>query len=266
MPKPHPAPDPALLDRLKSPIQSAPAAFAISSGWPGLDAWLGGGWPAGSLSELRGQGRSSLALAALRQALGQALPAAWVDGTGGFSPAAAGELLGRLDLVRPGSGTLARARDSREDVAHDALISAPAGQARSFRPLRGAAWRALQAADLLLRSRAHALLVLDMPPGSAPASAFFRLDRLARRARAAVLLLQDHRRSLAGSAAPRLYEVSLRPEPGVRLDPGVNAPWLVVRVLRHRGGPGEGELLLRPQAPCARSEGGWEAPGALSAR
>lgn len=253
MPKPHPAPDPALLDRLKSTIQPASAVFAISSGWPGLDAWLGGGWPGGSLSELRGQGRSSLALAALRQAAGQDLPSAWIDGTAGFDPAVAGELLGGLDLVRP-------------SLIHEASCSAPAGQLRSSPSLRGAARRALQAAELLLRSRAHALLVLDMPPGSAPASAFFRLDRLARRARAAVLLLQDHRRSLAGSAAPRLYEVSLRPEPGVRLDPGVNAPWLAVRVLRHRGGPGEGELLLRPQAPCARAESGWEAPGAPGAR
>ncbi|GJM20411.1 MAG: hypothetical protein DHS20C15_03260 [Planctomycetota bacterium] len=202
--------------------ESAYVEPSLPTGWLSLDACLAGGWPFGGLVELRGRGRSSLALGAVRQAQAAGVAAAWVDGGGGFCPATARLALERLDLLR---------------------VPASRSPARST--------QALRSADLLLRARAHALVVLDMPPGPAPPASFFRLERLARRARCAVLLLQDHRRCLAGSASPCLLEVNLQITPRAGIwDLGLDAPDLKLRLLRHRaasGARGNAELLLRAE-------------------
>jgi len=238
-------------------LESARAGPRLSTGWPALDAWLGGGWPLGGLVELRGRGRSSLALGAARQAQAAGLAVAWVDGGGGFCPATARLTLERLDLLRVPA--------SAPDVKHAARVETDVDAGAASRAARRPPARstlALRGADLLLRARAHALVVLDMPPGPAPAAAFFRLERLARRARCGLLLLQGHRRCLAGSASPCLLEVRLQLEPRAGLwDPGLAAPELEVRLLRQRaasGAHGHAALLLRaedfelPAAPAPR--------------
>ncbi len=71
------------------PVDPGPFLPPLRSGWPALDAALGGGWPGGELSELCGHGRSTLAQAAVRVAQAAGQPVAWVDGPGTFCPATA---------------------------------------------------------------------------------------------------------------------------------------------------------------------------------
>lgn len=167
----------------------------LPSGWAALDELLGGGWPLGKLAEIRGRGCTSLALGAVRQAqlqaeaqaqvppgrqagsrrragLGKAspsldLPVAWIDGSGSFCPATASVDPSRLTLIQ-----------------------APAPVQGPSRRRRAPTGPALFAADILLRSRAYALLILDLPPRRMPpTSAWFRLARLAAHAQTALLLL-----------------------------------------------------------------------------
>jgi hypothetical protein len=187
-----------------------------SSGHAGLDELLGGGWPAGVLTEVAGRGRTSLALRAVRCAQAAGQPVAWVDGGGSFCASTAGVDLEALTFVRPGvAGRRAEKRPPRNQV--------------------------LFAADILLRSRAFALVVLDMPQrggsgGGVVAGTWFRLARLARLADTRLMLLHDRGRCLAGSAASLALHVQLVPTP---CPPWADAPRpaLAVRVLRHRGRP-----------------------------
>jgi len=205
----------------------------LPSGWRDLDGVLGGGWPPGELTELVGHGRASLALAAVRQAQSAGQPAAWVDGPGGFCPATAGVDLARLTLVRPPLvRPLARARDAR-----DARDGGPEHRARR----RGPSSAALLAADLLLRSRAFGLLVLDLPlgegRGAPPAlAAWFRLARQASRAQSVLLLLGDAERPVAGSAAGLTLRAAWRHPAAATWEP-LPSPALEVTVLRRRGDP-----------------------------
>lgn len=239
----HPEPLPA--DSHTDPTPGAPGGLAMpscrplasnpsSSGLPlptgdaVLDELLGGGWPAGVLTEVAGRGRTSLALGAVRatQAAGQ--PVAWIDGTASFCPTTAGVDLQSLTFVRP--------------------VSQPG------RPKRSPRNQILFAADILLRSRAFALLVLDMPRRGALSGSWFRLARLARMADTRLLLLHDQGRSLAGSAAALSLHVRLLPAPCPPwADPP--CPGLAVRVLRHRDRPTsqQREALLGGQAvdPCS---------------
>ena len=185
---------------------------ALPSGWLALDAVLAdGGWPVGELIELLGHGRSSLALGAVRRCQAEGQPVAWVDGPGHFCPATADVDLSALTLVSPG------------EPRH--------------------ASRTLLAADLLLRSRAFGLLVLDLPSGRPPLAACFRLARQAGRAQTALLALTGGQRPLAGSAAA----LTLR----VRLAHADWQPWEVpaapdldVSVLRQRGMSGPARVRL----------------------
>ena len=209
MPNPAPRPPDAPLSQLPS-------------GWADLDRVLGGGWPPGELTELVGHGCASLALAAVRQAQSAGQPAAWVDGPGGFCPATAGVDLVRLTLVRP------------------PLAPPPAREVRKARR-RGPCSAALLAADLLLRSRAFGLLVLDLPlrdgRGTPPAlAAWFRLARQASRAQSVLLLLGDAERPVAGSAAGLTLRAAWR-HPAAAAWELLPPPALEVAVLRHRGDP-----------------------------
>jgi len=205
----------------------------LSSGWPALDELLGGGWPPGELTEIVGHGRASLGLAAVRQAQSAGQPAAWVDGSASFCPATAGVDLQALTLVRP-----------------PPALGRPERPPRSRR--RGPAARALLAADLLLRSRAFGLLVLDLPGGESggapPAlAAWFRLARQARRAQSVLLLLGDAERAVAGSAAGLTLRAAWRHPSAAAWEP-LPPPALEVAVLRRRGGPIERVVVL-PAAP-----------------
>lgn len=123
---------------------SAPRGAPIPTGWPAVDALLGGGLPAGRLAELvggRSSGKASLALraaAAVTTAPGPRL-AAWVDARRELYPpsaAALGVALERLLIVTPAATAPA--------ATVDALAVARAG-------------------EILAKSRAFALIVLDLP-------------------------------------------------------------------------------------------------------
>jgi hypothetical protein len=184
-----------------------PVAASLPTGWDALDRLLGGGWPGGALTELLGHGRCTLALSAVRQAQTAGQPVAWIDGTGTFCPPTAGVDLERLALVRPPRG----------------------GKARGEAPC----WLA---ADLLLRSRAFGLAVLDLPPCRASLAVSFRLARQAAAARTVLLLLSPEA-GVAGSAAGLLLHVRQRHVAAAwqrrALPP---PPALEVTLRRHRGG------------------------------
>lgn len=181
----------------------------------------GGGWPAGALVEICGRGGTSLALGAVRSAQRVGCPTAWVDGSHSFCPATADVDFERLNLVRPAlTGS----------ASPETGAGARSGRRRGR---RGRSTRPLFAADLLLRSRAFGLVVLDAPRGGTGAGPWFRLARLADRAHTCLLLLTGQRRSVAGSAATVLVDVSLPRLPGpVWSD--LPAPVLEVTVRRHR--------------------------------
>lgn len=184
----------------------------LSSGWPALDEVLaGGGWPVGELIEVLGRGRSSLALAAVRSCQAAEQPVVWVDGPGHFCPATAGADLSALTLISPG------------EPRH--------------------ASRALLAADLLLRSRAFGLLVLDLPSRRLPLAACFRLARQAGRAQTALLVLSGEVRPLTGSAAALTLRVRFAHADWQPWEVPV-APDLDVLVLRQRGASGSARVRL----------------------
>jgi hypothetical protein len=204
----------------------APPEGLLPSGWPALDATLRGGWPCGELIELVGPGRSSVALAAVREAQRAGQPAAWIDGPGTFCPATANVDLGALVLVSP-----------QGENWSSAVMRAAVGAAG-----RREKRRALLAADLLLRSRAFGLLVLDARGEWPPLSAWFRLARQARLSRSVLLLLAGES-PMAGSAAVLTLRLTQRhvETPSWALPP---APACEVAVLRRRAGAGGDTLVL----------------------
>jgi hypothetical protein len=116
-------------------------AAPLPTGLVELDAMLSGGLPGGRLCELAGprsSGKATLALAAAARASSAGKLVAWVDGPGELYPPAAAALgveLARLLVVRP----RVRGRDAGLAVA--------------------------RAGEILARSRAFALVVLDLGAG-----------------------------------------------------------------------------------------------------
>jgi hypothetical protein len=218
----------------------------LPTGWAALDAQLGGGWPAGELAELVGRGRSTLALAAVARAQAAGQPVAWVDGSGTFCPAACGVDLSRLTLVRPPAARPARAKGAgrtREPAARAARE-------------RGVASPALLAADLLLRSRAFGLLVLDLPGGRPPLASWFRLARQAARAGTVLLLLGGAEGAVAGSAAGLTLRVGWRHAPAASWEPAP-PPVLELMIARARGpGAAHGAPALVLPLPAPAEAGG----------
>jgi len=90
------------LSRLRTPAPSV-----VSSGFPALDAALGGGFPRRRMVELFGppsSGKTTLALQAVAHLQKDGLGAAWIDADGTFDAAWAGALgvdLARLAVARP---------------------------------------------------------------------------------------------------------------------------------------------------------------------
>jgi hypothetical protein len=201
----------------------SPALAALPTGWEALDRRLAGGWPAGALTELCGRGRCTLALQAVREAQTRGQPVGWVEGPGTFCPPAAGVDLARLALVAP--------PDARRLPA-----------------------RAWLAADLLLRSRAFGLLVLDLPVARPSLAVCFRLARQAAAARSVLLLLSagsgPGRGPVAGSAAGLLLAVRQRHAPCAHwmLPPPPALELTVLRQRRCAGGAAGHDLVLAPLA------------------
>jgi hypothetical protein len=230
--------DPASRPQALLSALSGASDAVLPSGWPTLDAALGGGWPCGELTELAGPGRCSLALAAVRQAQRAGQPVAWIDGPGSFCPATANVDLGQLVLVSP------------QGESWPAAVVRAAVGARGARHEKR---RALLAADLLLRSRAFGLLVLDARGEWPPLSAWFRLARQARLARSVLLLLAGET-PMAGSAAALTLRLTQRhvETPGWALPP---APGCEVAVLRRRAAAGGVTLVLSAATSGAAPRG-----------
>jgi recombination protein RecA len=93
--------------RLKLCRPAAPAAGVVASGFPALDAALGGGFPRRGMVELFGPpsaGKTTLALQAVAHAQKAGLGAAWIDADGAFDAAWASRLgvdTARLVVARP---------------------------------------------------------------------------------------------------------------------------------------------------------------------
>lgn len=241
-----------------------PAGAGLPCG-PDLARILGPHWPLG-LVEILGRGRSSLALRVVREVQDRSQPAAWVDGTDSFCPVTAGVDLPSLTLVRPalihpvlihpahvrpvrigpplsgsaqpGAPALAPSLSPPLDPVLAPAPDPPSAPPRGGAPARppSPATAARQAADLLLRSRAFALVVLDLPRGAGRLADWYRLGRLALRAEALLLLLHGGERPVAGSAAELTLAARLHSSPGPPWG-DLPPPTLGLRVLRHRGGP-----------------------------
>lgn len=204
-------------------MHASPGGFA--TGWPSLDGLLGGGWPRGALVEILGHGRATLIQAAAASLLASsALPVVWIDGPRSFCPETMPHDPRRLVLVRPPPGST-RARTGQ----------------------------ALLAADLCLRSRAFALVVLDLPAGTPPTSTFFRLARRAAKEDVGLLVATAGTRAVAGSAAALTVHVTLDVAPATPWTLVLAPRGLVIDVRRHRGGaPGTLRVALADAAPTAR--------------
>jgi len=154
-----------------SRLEHEPRRARLSTGVASLDARLGGGWPAASLSELCGRrsaGRTSILHATLAAAIAREQTVALIDTAGAFDPRsaeAAGVALNRLLWIRA--------------------------------PLRVG----LQAADILIGAGGFGLVVLDFGEQAprAPTAAWLRLRHAAERQGTAALVVALTRG--AGAAA-----------------------------------------------------------------
>lgn len=152
------------------------------TGIAAVDALLGGGLPAGAISEITGQessGRTSLALAYLAQHTAERRVCAWVDGNDAFDPesaAANGVALRQLLWVR--------CRDAEESAKLKA-------RAKPWTRLD----QALRATDLLLQAGGFAAIVLDLGAiareygNRIPDATWSRFRQAADRARSSLVVL-----------------------------------------------------------------------------
>jgi hypothetical protein len=132
----------------------------LPTGWAALDAMLGGGWPRGALSEIRGgrgQGRTTVLLASLAATLRAGHAVALVDFGGAFDPRAA----------------------ARAGVALDRLLWVRA-PARAAGARRSPERQLLSAAETIVSAGGFGLLALDFGERAptAPAATWIRLRQL----------------------------------------------------------------------------------------
>jgi len=214
----------------------APAPAALLTGYPALDALLpGGGLPRGRIVEIVGStssGKLSIALGAMAQLTRAGSLGAFIDVTGQFfAPAAeaAGVALDRLLVVRP------------------------------IPPL------ALEAALVVVQSRAFTLAVLDAPTAATPdrleASHAARLRRLCEEGDTALVLLREP--SAARPGRPLVQAATLR----LRVRPRLEGTRVIVD--KNAAGP-EGaaaELrILRYASYCLRAATELRLAGASQSR
>lgn len=200
-------------------------ALPLPTGIPALDQALGGGFPAGRVSELSGpasSGRTSLGLTLLARATAAGEFVAWIDWADAFDPVsaeAAGVDLERVLWVRP----------NELDAA-------------------------LRSADQVLKAGGFALVGMDLARTGASgaerpriaASAWPRLRKGAAAAGAAIVVLSESR--VVGAAADLALELAAaRPRFGAAPD------WLEgldtrVALVRNRTGPGVGHTAVKFRA------------------
>lgn len=183
------------------PIVTTATAPPVATGWPAVDALLGGGLPRGRVAEIVGapsSGKATLALAAAAGATAAGQLVAWVDARRELYPpsaAALGVELERLLVVR--------------------CPPEPAAVAR--------------AGEIVARSRAFALIVLDLPDGLRFSDGVAtRLRAAAHDAGVAICALATARGAVA-HAALRLQVTTAPASPSLRrvtflLDKGGAAP------------------------------------------
>ncbi len=107
----------AALVQPASRLENEPRRRRCATGLAALDAQLGGGWPAASLSEIAGRrsaGRTSVLYASLAAAIDRGQAVALVDAGGVFDPRSAeeaGVVLARLLWIRAAGRTVLQATD-----------------------------------------------------------------------------------------------------------------------------------------------------------
>lgn len=219
----------ALRQQLAAVIEAdKPTGDALPSGIPPLDRLLnGGGLPRGRLTEIvgpRGSGKTTLVRRLVEAAIGRKQWVAYVDATRTLAP----RDWAHLDLPGPRDGGLWMVRP------HDAA--------------RGA-W----CADVLLRSGAFPLVVLDGAPAlSRPVAV--RLTRLARDAGAALVILSDATRGTLVGSALRLRVEKTTPSRG---GGGPRTRPAGTRWRRSPGGAGATDGTLWPAHAGPRRERGF---------
>lgn len=186
-----PAPAPATLDALRHALDTVVERErprddpSLSTGMPELDAMLGGGLPRGRLSELqapRGQGRTTLMRALVAHTLASGRWVAIVDAQRTLAPADWARL---ASPSAGGPGVIGTTPPpSKGPMPPDSETSRLA----VIRPADPA--KAPWCADVLLRSGAYALVVLDGVP-ALPRSSILRLTRLAHDRQVVFLLSGD---------------------------------------------------------------------------
>lgn len=251
----------------------ARAARVVSTGWPEIDAPLGGGFPRGECSEIvgaRSTGRTSVLCALLASAAARGELVALVDPCDRFDPLSAAELGLDLDRLVWARGTTPepRARDPRGGRAMHA------GQARheSFRGGTGRDARlraremaeaegrrldrAIKAFGLILQAGGFGAVAIDLADVSSPAlrrlpfTTWRRLQRL-----------------LEGRDTVGLL---LAAEPLGRSARGVTLRLTMGEAGAHQRWVGESDrarlfagFALHPQVHCARRLGDFEGFGNL---
>lgn len=223
-----------------APTPSQTVGTPLATGWPDVDALLGGGLGRGRVIEIAGgrsSGKLALALAAAARATVAGQLCAFVDPRGELYPPSAAALgvdLTRLLVVRPsrGAGAIAIAR----------------------------------AAEIVARSRAFALIVVDLPAGQRlPDQIATRLRSAAHETGAAVVALTGSanavphaavRLDVSASDEQHIRRLMVRIAKGGALPPGSSA-------VVHLGEP----LLGSAFRPASRQAAlAAAAPGALLRR
>ena len=247
-----PAPAAAALDALRHALDTVVERErprddpSLPTGLTELDAMLGGGLPRGRLSELqapRGQGRTTLMRALVAHTLATGRWVAIVDAQRTLAPADWARLASPPSSGPGAIGTTPP--PSRGPVAPESETSRLA----VIRPADPS--KAPWCADVLLRSGAYALVVLDGVP-ALPRSTVLRLTRLAHDRQVVFLL--------AGDAEDAIPTVGASVRLGIRIESTeldqVNRKWLndgaTVRAIRlvRKGSPAAiGGLETAPPAP-----------------
>lgn len=158
---------------------------SLSTGMPELDAMLGGGLPRGRLSELqapRGQGRTTLMRALVAHTLASGRWVAIVDAQRTLAPA------DWARLASPPSGGPGAIGTTPPPSKGPMPPDSETSRLAVIRPADPA--KAPWCADVLLRSGAYALVVLDGVP-ALPRSSILRLTRLAHDRQVVFLLSGD---------------------------------------------------------------------------
>nr|MCU0659788.1 DNA recombination/repair protein RecA [Polyangiaceae bacterium] len=222
------------LATIVAPELPAVPGSGLPTGIAALDAVLsGGGLPRGRLTEIvggRGSGKTTLVREIVAQALADKRWVAYVDAGRTLAPAdwAALAASGRLWIVRPPPATATPTGGRQPGAPGDAGTWCPG------------AW----CADVLLRSGAFGLVVLDGAGALAPGVAI-RLTRLARESQAAFVVLREEE----DEGDPHARD--MRGRPGRTRMHGVVGGAVRLRVRRQGtagtgGAPPEGRPAHRP--------------------